>query len=109
MTRSNKSLADAIGLPDEEDRKRIMDRILKYEHEHPGEIIAIRDHARQLSKATKNKHGVVNEESRRRYLFELPEELGHWMGQAYPLMFREPSHTRWFAKNFKELLIPERY
>lgn len=106
--RSTKSLADAIGLPDEEDKARIQRFLLKYEKEHPGEIIFHRNAARDRLAAHNTKFAVVNAESNRRYLFELPTEIGNWLSAAYPLMFKDKEHTRWFARNFKELLIPEK-
>lgn len=107
MTRSTKSLADAIGLPDEEDRIRIEMFLKKYEEDNPGEIQFHRDAAR--IRLSNKKHGVINEESGRRYLFELPQPIGIWLGQAYPLMFRDKRHLAWFCKNFKHLMIPEKY
>lgn len=107
MTRSIKSLADAIGLPDKEDKLRIQRYLLKYEKKHPGEIKFHRDMARERLKDPK--FGLVDSQSARRYLFELPTEIGVWLGQAYPLMFKDKKHLAWFCKNFPELLIPEKF
>lgn len=106
---STKTLADAIGLPDKEDKVRIQRYLLKYERENPGEILFHRNMARERSKAGNNKFGVVDKTSARRYLFELPVEIGNWMSQAYPLMFKDKNHTAWFCKQFPELLIPYKY
>ena len=106
---STKSMGDVVGLPDDIDKARIQRFLLRYERKHPGEIQFHRDMARERTKAGKNDYGVVDPTSARRYLFELPEQIGIWLGEAYPLMFKEKSHTRWFAKNFPELLIPRKY
>ena len=110
-------LADAIGLPDKEDKERIQRWILKYEKENPGEFKFHRDFAKERLKDPT--FGVVDEVTassgvggagaNRRYLFELPVPFGNWLSQAYPLMFKDKRHTRWFCKNFPELMIPERY
>lgn len=104
---STKTLADVIGLPDKEDKLRIKRYLAKYEKAHPGEIQFHRDAARERLKDPK--FGVVDQLSARRYLFELPEEIGIWLGQAFPLMFKDKKHTTWFCKNFSELLIPRKY
>lgn len=107
MTRSTKSLADAIGLPDKEDKLRIQLHLKRYEKEHPGELMFHRDAAR--ARLADPKFATIDDQSARRYLFELPTEVGNWLGQAYPLMFKDSKHTAWFCKHFPELLIPERY
>lgn len=109
---TSKTMADAVGLPDAEDKKRIQRYLLQYEKKHPNEIGAILAIARQNFRDQGGdvaKFGLVNKQAHGRTLFELPEELGQWMEQAYPLMFKEKKHTAWFCKNFPELLIPEKY
>lgn len=104
---SDNKLADAIGLPDAEDKLRIRKWLDRYEKEHPGEILFHRNAARARLKDSK--FAVVDDQSARRYLFELPVEFGNWLSQAYPLMFKAKAHTRWFVKHFPELLIPEKF
>lgn len=104
---NSKTLADAVGLPDEEDKVRIQHFLKRYEKEHPGEIQFHRDTARARLKDPEL--GIVDDQSARRYLFELPVEIGNWLGQAYPLMMKDRNHLRWFCRNFPELLIPERF
>ena len=104
---SNDKLAESIGLPDQQDKLRIRKWMLKYEQEHPGEFKFHRDAAR--ARLADPEFAVIDSSSSRRYLFELPEEFGIWLGQAYPLMFKAKTHTRWFVKHFPELLIPERF
>lgn len=110
--KSGKSMADVVGLPDEEDKQRIRRYLERYEKQHPGEIAfcigAARAHFRQAG-GDKQKFGVVNRQAQGRTLFELPVELGRWLEQAYPLMFKAKEHTGWFARNFPELLIPEKF
>lgn len=106
------SMGDVVGLPDEEDKLRIQLKLRAYEKEHPGELAFIINMAREHFKdagGDKQKYGLTNKQASGRTLFELPEDLGRWLENAYPLMFRERKHTAWFAKNFPELLIPEVY
>lgn len=107
-----KSMADVVGLPDNEDKERIRKYLVQYEKKHPGEIGAIvaiaREDFRQQGGRVEE-YGEVNKQAHGRTLFELPENLGRWMDQAYPLMFKSREHTLWFAKNFPELLIPRKY
>ena len=109
---SQKTLADAVGLPDKQDKERIQRKLLQYEREHPGEITAIikmaKDHF-QYYGGDREKFGVVNKQAQGRVIFELPNALGQWFEQAYPLMFRDKKHTAWMARNFPELLIAEKY
>lgn len=117
MANANDKIADAIGLPDAQDKLRIQQWLLNFEKEHPGEIKKQRDYARARLKDPTygliddldSERSVGGKSSNRRYLFELPEEFGHWMSQAYPLMFKSKTHLRWFIKNFPELLIPEKH
>lgn len=109
---SAKTLADAVGLPDKQDKERIQRKLVAYERSHPNEIgaiIAIAKQDFQEQGGRKALYGESNKQARGRTLFELPTELGQWFEQAYPLMFRDKKHTRWMAKNFPELLIPEKY
>lgn len=107
-----KTMGEVVGLPDEEDKERIRRYLLRYEKDHPGEIgfhIGMaKEHFKEAG-GDKQKYGLVNKQASGRTLFELPNEVGQWLEQAFPLMFRDKKHTAWFAKNFKELLIPELY
>lgn len=106
------SMADATGLPDSIDKKRIEHFLAVYEKHHPGELQAIKKFAQDQHAAQGGRlkdFSEVNKQARGRVLFELPEPVGKWMEQAYPLMFKDKRHTAWFAKNFKWLLIPPKY
>lgn len=106
------SMADVVGLPDKQDKERIQKYLVQYEKQFPGEIgsivyLAREDFRKQGGRVAE--WGEVNKAARGRTLFELPERLGQWMEQAYPLMFKDKKHTAWFAKNFPELLLPNKY
>lgn len=107
-----KSLGDAIGLPDDEDKARIQQWLLMYEKKHPGELQFHRDMARNYYESIGGKTGEfaeVNKEAHGRIIFELPVAFGQWLEGAYPLMFKDKKHYRWFVKNFPELMIPRKY
>lgn len=101
-----KSLGDAIGLPDKTDKERLQNIILKYEKEHPGEIKFHRDMARER---IQNEFAEIDSHSARRYLMELPPGLHSRLESYIPTLFREKKHFSWFCRNFKELLIAEKY
>ena len=112
MIMKKSSISDAIGMPDDEDKRMIRRLILKYEKKHPGYIQHAINEAKREYKAQggkKQKFGEVNKEASGRIVFELPEELHHWIEQYIPSIFSDIKHFRWFVKNFKELLVPERY
>lgn len=106
-----KGMADVIGMPDEQDKLYIQRLILKYDKKYPGRILhTVQEARKDLENVTvpgkARDLGIVDKGSNRRYVMELPEELGHWIEQAYPTMFREKKHLHWLLKNFPELRIP---
>lgn len=105
-----KDLSDVVGLPDKEDKRNILTLIKNYEIANPGQLKHTLDSARNDMKSQGDaKYGVVSEQAGRRLVFELPEGLILEIEKAYPLMFRDKNHFRWFVKNFKPLMIPDRY
>lgn len=111
-----KTLGDAVGMPDDTDKENIRKIILKYEKKNPGEIKRILDFAKVHSLAAQNQYGLISEQSKKgisssgiRYLLELPPKLHEQIEEYIPTIFRDKKHFRWFCKNFKELLIPEKY
>lgn len=107
-----KSLGDAVGMPDSVDKERIRKILLAYEKKYPGQITYTRDVAKGdfgAQGGKKAEFGLVNKGASGRVIFELPEELHHQLEEYIPTLFRDKKHFRWFVKNFKELMIPERY
>lgn len=107
-----KSMADIVGMPDDQDKQNILIIIKKFEKSHPGELVHTIETARANFREQGfdvRKYGVVNESASGRTLFELPAGLVAEIERAYPLMFKDKKHFLWFIKNFKALLIPEKY
>jgi hypothetical protein len=110
-----KSLGDAVGMPDQKDKDFLRRLILDYNRRYPGLIKNTVDEARKDQRENSNalnditRFGVVDGQSHRRHLFELPEGLINEIEMQYPTMFREKSHFHWFCKNFKELMLPEKF
>lgn len=106
-----KTLGSAIGMPDNEDKEIIRRVLVQYEKAHPGEIQFHRDAARAriVESGKSTEFAVLDKDSSRRYMFELPVEIGMFLEKSYPLMFRDKKHFAWFCKNFPELLIGERF
>lgn len=111
--------SDAVGMPDEQDKEFLRKLILKFDKKYPGFIKTARDEARKELEASstamdnKLEYGVVEaagmSSARRSLVFELPEELMANIEKVFPSMFRDRKHFAWFATNFKELLVPDKY
>lgn len=116
-----RTLGDAVGLPDKEDWNNIVriinlyrkESIKKYGKDILVESIADarKEHGLAGNRYSQysEKYQLVNKDSNMRHVFELPESFIHAIEKAYPLMFQEKTHFAWFAKNFKELRISEKY
>lgn len=116
-----KDLGDAVGMPDKEDWKNIVSIIevtrkaciKKYGFDILVDCIA---NARKDRTENDNKYGklhldygLVNKDSNMRHVMELPEEFMHAIEKGYPIMFSNRDHFSWFCRNFKELLIGDKY
>ena len=109
-----KSLGDAIGMPTEADKAFIRKLLVEYDKEHPGQIKAYRDDGKRELEINgtfngRQKFGVTGKQASMRMIFNLPPGLARAIEAQYPTLFRSKNHFRWFVRNFKELLVPERY
>lgn len=109
-----KDLADAVGMPDEEDKKSIELIISRFERRNPGVIQFHRDAAKEHMGVEHNRFAEMSKvtgekNSARRYMMELPPELHMKLEQYIPTLFSSKKHFAWFCKNFKSLLIPKDY
>jgi len=111
-----RDLGDAVGMPDEMDKKHVQKILLRYEKEHPGEIAQIIRFAQANSAAAANPFGRVTAASGKgidsnsgRYIMELPQELHQKLEEYIPTLFRNKRHFSWFCKEFKSLVLPEKY
>jgi len=116
---SYKSLGDAVGMPDDTDKENIRKIIMRFEKKNPGAIPHTISEAKQDMKANSSAlHeikdlGLVEKKSmssaNRALVFELPEALVDELEKYIPTLFRDRKHFQWFVKNFKELMVPDRY
>lgn len=109
-TKSQKSLGQAIGLPDKEDEEFLMKLVAKYESDNPGWLAFMRNEARRQFEAGRygsihNDGALVNKGSAMTYDFELPPSFYRLIEKHYPLMFKDVNHYRWFKKTFAALMI----
>lgn len=108
-----KTLADAVGLPDEDDWKNIVKMIAIYREatvKKYGYDILVETIANARKDASNaDAFLLVNKDSNMRHVFELPESFVNLIEKAYPLMFKSKKHFSWFARHFKELRISEKY
>ena len=98
-------IGDAVGMPDEQDRKQIRRIIDDFEKKNPNEIKKHRDDASAHLSQLKAEFGVVGKKSARRYALEIPEPLFYKLEAYIPTLFRSKRHFTWLRKNFKELFL----
>lgn len=110
--RGKGDVADAIGMPDEQDYEVLMKIINKFERNHPGLIQATLKAGRRdfetgiyRKNVTWKGKALVNSGSNTTYVFELPADLVHAIEKVFPSMFRSKKHFRWFKKRFSRLTI----
>jgi hypothetical protein len=100
-----KDIGDAVGMPDEEDRRQVQKIIDDFEKKNPGEIKFHRDGAKDHLKELKATNGVLDKKSARRYALEIPEPLFLSLEAYIPTLFRSQKHFKWLRKNFKYLFL----
>jgi len=117
-----KSMAGAVGMPDEGDWQNICqaielfrkESVKKYGFDQLVDCIANarNEHANNNGGKYSNVYdstNIASKDSNLDYRFELPQELMFMIEKAYPTMFRDKAHFRWFSKKFATLSITGRY
>lgn len=118
-TGHHKSLAGAVGMPDQKDWENICNMIKIY-RKRSVELLGYDQLLHCVTEARKEyqesgrdysngKFAVVNKDSGMRYHFEFPEGFVHFIQTAYPLLFTDKDHYHWFLKNFSELRISDKF
>lgn len=110
--RGKGDIADAIGMPDQQDYE-VLVRILKqYERRRPGflaaHIAAVRrefESGKYGSNFRRTGHSEVNKDSGMRFAIDIPADLGQAIEKVFPSMFRSKKHLRWFTRKFPELTV----
>jgi len=105
-------IADAIGLPDQQDYETLVKIFNQYEKKRPG---FLKQHiATARSEFASGTYGgnlafkgeaVVNKDSHMRLALDIPEDLGMAIEKVFPSMFRSKKHLRWFCQKFPQLTI----
>lgn len=112
--REEADIADAIGMPTEEDYNILASIFSAYERRRPGEIRRHLNQGRRDYEAgihhmkkvfSSTGEAVVSTDTNLVYEFELPADLVMVIERAFPTMFRSRKHFNWFKKNFKKLTI----
>lgn len=105
-------LADAVGMPDEQDYEVLLKIFQKFEARNPGLIKASLEAGRRdyeagvhRRKQTFTGKATVNKDSNMVYVFELPAGLYHAIEAVFPTMFKSKKHLGWLKKNFYKLTI----
>lgn len=105
-------VADAIGMPDEQDYQ-VLSRIIKrFEATNPGLInYTLREGRKDYESGVYSKNkiwkndAVVNRQANMVYSFELPAGLYSAIEKVFPSMFKSKKHLAWFKRNFYKLTI----
>lgn len=110
--RGKGDIANAIGMPDEQDYETLLKIIKRYERKHPGYL---QYHVETIRKFfNEGKYGgnvrfrgqaEVNKYSRMRHAVDLPMDLGMAIEKVFPSMFRSKKHLRWFCQKFPGLSV----
>jgi hypothetical protein len=105
-------VADAIGMPDQQDYETLLGIIAAYERKNPGYLAWHVSAARAaFIEGTYGKNiawkgqAEVNKDSRMRLALDIPEGLGQAIEKVFPSMFRSKKHLRWFCQKFPGLTI----
>lgn len=110
---SKKELGDAraSSTPDEWDYENIDRAIKVFNKAYPGLITRMyNDVCTEMALTGISKHAILNEQSGFQKGFWLPSSprkdgsfgLAEWMERAYPSLWREPKHARWFMRKFPQ-------
>lgn len=116
--------SDIVGMPDDWDKKNIQALIKKFErrkfivegHTISGKTLinlcvaeAKRAHQLDGAGSVRNPFGIKSKDSGAAVKMTLPVVLEKEISEAYPTMFRDNRHHKWFFDNFGQFRIAERY
>lgn len=108
MSQKDLGRSQGHGTPDEWDYENIERAIKVYEKAHPGVIRRMYDDVcNEMALSDISKHGEVLAGVRKG--FWLPSKTGtsdfglqEWMEKAYPSLWQEKKHARWFIRKFPQ-------
>jgi len=110
--RGKSDVADAVGMPDDQDYETLVSILKQYEKRRPGFLaqhiaMARREFASGTygSKLLFKGEAEVNKASHMRLALDIPEDLGMAIEKVFPSMFKSKKHLRWLCKNFPGLTI----
>lgn len=105
-----KGMADAIGMPDEEDAFLLNRLVSIYESKTNGRIKYTLQQARlrfEIGKygSMRNESAKVNSGTDMTYDFELPADFVSLVEKHWPTMFTDKKHYHWFKKKMIGMMI----
>ena len=109
----NSKIVDALGMPDEWDKKNIQRLINNFEKRHPGlnraSVASARwEYENVVDKLAVGDFNVKSKQLDMRHLVTMHPLFAKELEKSYPGIFRFPEHTIWFAKNFGQFRIAKR-
>lgn len=113
--------SSVIGMPDDEDYKNICTIIKNFEHQYfmiEGIKTSGKDFIKLCVAEAKMSHGLDganaklnpygNKTDQARVNMTLPIALEQVISKAYPTMFRDKNHHKWFFERFPQFRVSER-
>lgn len=105
-------IADAIGMPDQQDYEVLVRIIQTYNKRWPGFLDAHMKIVRQEfisgrygTNFLRTGQAEVNKASHGRFAVDIPANLGYAIEMIFPSMFKSKKHLRWFTRKFPELSV----
>lgn len=105
-----KSMADVVGMPDQQDEEFLRRLVARYEEKTKGLLgFTVRQARREFESGrygrASNVGAVVNKQSNLRYQLELPESFVQIVEHFYPTLFTDKKHFAWFKSKLPGLMI----
>ncbi len=109
----NSKIVDAIGMPDDWDKRNIQRLINNFEQRHPGlnreSVAAARwEYNNVVDRLQVGDYNVKSRHLDMRHLVTMHPLFAKELEKSYPGIFRFTEHTIWFAKNFEQFRIAKR-
>jgi|DEB19_MinimDraft_3_1074340.scaffolds.fasta_scaffold90510_2 hypothetical protein len=109
----NSKIVDAIGMPDEWDKRNIQRLINNFEQRYPGlnaqSVAAARwEYDNVVDRLKVGDFNVKSKQLEMRHLVTMHPQFAKELEVSYPGIFRFKEHTIWFAKNFEKFRVAKR-
>ena len=109
----NSKIVDAIGMPDDWDKRNIQRLINNFEQRHPGlnaqSVASARwEYDNVVDRLKVGDFNIKSKQLEMRHLVTMHPLFAKELEASYPGIFRFKEHTVWFAKNFEKFRVAKR-